>query len=247
MNCLYKGHQNPSNVLKNLIMIFQKSENPSSHERHLLRRSNNPLFQTEQTIVDDDSLMAAQEKDHNEIVQFHEDFRKVINDTVNLKPNVESDVVLELKDRLERLYEQAFRIGDDLTEMKAALKQLLAVIMASVRAGAGNDAQAHQELDQEEAARKTHFELLKSSIVADLLNPDSVIKELHLLPTLLSSSKDELSQIVQIFDEQQLKNIVIEGEKLLKVMLEENHNTPEAIENLVFIQGYIEYLSNSTK
>ena len=97
-------------------MIFQKSENPGSHERHLLRRSNNPLFQTEQIIIDDDSLMAAQEKDHNEIVQFHEDFKVAINDTVNLKPNVESDVILELKERLERLYEQAPRIGDEYLE-----------------------------------------------------------------------------------------------------------------------------------
>lgn len=226
-------------------MIFQKSNNPGSHERHLLRRSNNVLFQSEKMVLDDDTLMAAQEKDHNEIVQFHEGFKIAINDTVNLKPNVESDVVLELKDRLERLYEQAFRIGDDLAEMKGAIKQLLAVIMASIRKGAGNDAQAHQELDQEETAREAHFQLLGLSLVADLLNPESVIKESHLIPTLLSLKKEDLSQVVQIFDKSQLVNIVEEGEELLKVMLEENKDTPAAIENLVFIQGYIEYISNT--
>lgn len=224
-------------------MLFQKSDNPGSHERHLLRRSNNPLFQSRQVVIDDDNLMAAQKADHDEIVQFHTTFNQSLDDTVKLGANVESDVILELKDRLEKLYEKAFRIGDDQTDIKSAIQKLLAVIMASVRQGAGNDAQAHQELDQEEAARQAHFQLLESPLVADLLNPDSVIGEDDLLPTLLSSSKDDLSQVLQLFDKQQLTAIVSNGEELLRALIEDDVNVPEAMENLSFIQGYIEFLS----
>ncbi len=224
-------------------MIFKKSDNPGSHERHLLRRVDNPLFQAAQLELNDDNMMEAQQADHNEIIEFHESFKKALTDTVNLKPNVESDVVLELKDRLEKLYEQAHRIGDDQSDTKGALKQLLGLIMASVRKGAGNDAQAHQELDQEEAAREAHFQLLKSPLVTDLLNPNSVISEDQLIPTLLSSNKEELASVLQIFDETQLAAIIAEGEKLIQNLIDDEQNVPEAIENLAFIQGYIEFLS----
>lgn len=224
-------------------MIFKKSENPGSHERHLLRRNENPLFRQRQTELNDNTMMAAQEKDHNEILAFHEAFKKALTATINLKPNVESDVVLELKEQLEKLYEQASRIGDDQSETKAALKQLLDVIMSSIRKGAGNDAQAHQELDQEETARKAHFELLESALVADILNPDSVISEEDLVPTLLSTTKDELSKVLQLFDQTQLMAIAVSADELITELLKEKHHIPQAIENLVFIQGYIEYVS----
>ena len=224
-------------------MLFQKSENPGSHERHLLRRSDNPLYQSAQTIIDDDTLVEAQKADHNEIVAFHENFNRALDDTIKLDTNVESDVVLELKDRLEKLYEQAFRIGDDQTSIKEAIQKLLAVIMASVRKGAGNDAQAHQELDQEESARQAHFQLLESPLVADFLNPDSVIGENDLVPTLLSANKDELSQVLQLFDEEQLIVIIEKGDMLMRSLIAEEIHAPEAMENLAFIQGYIEFLS----
>ena len=117
--------------------------------------------------------------------------------------------------------------------------------MGAIRQGAGNDMQAHQELDQEEQARKAHFSLLESPLVTDLLNPESVIKENHLIPTLLSSNKEELSQVVQIFDESQLGLIIDGGEKLVRELIEDDQHISNAAENLVFIQGYIEFLSQN--
>lgn len=222
-------------------MIFQKSEFPGSHERHLLRRNNNPLFQEKQTEVDDDSMLAVQKADHEEIISFHEKFNRALDETVALKPNEESDIILALKDRLERLYEQACRIGDDQTDNKDALQKLLSLIMGSIRQGAGNDAQAHSELDQEETARKTHFQLLNINLVADLLNPKSVIEETALVPTLLTSNKDVLSQVLQIFDEQQLVSITAEANALVS-QSSDSHNVKNASEALAFIEGYIKYL-----
>jgi chaperonin cofactor prefoldin len=226
-------------------MIIQKSKFPGSHERHLLRCENNPLFEQQQIELDDDNLLNAQKQDHEEIEQFNRDFNKALQETIQLTASVESDVILELKDRLERLYNQATRIGDQQDDLKVALQKLLALIMSAVRQGAGNDSQAHQELDQEDQARTAHFTLLESALVADLLMPESVIKPQQLIPSLLSSSKDDLALVVQLFDQIQLSNIVEEADNLLRRLITAGHEMSDAMENYAFIQGYIEYLSQN--
>jgi len=223
--------------------ILQPSENPGSHERHLNRKHENPLFGSQQVTRNQENMLEAQENDHQVLLQFHKDFQDAIQRTIDLKPNEESDVILKLKDRLDKLYEQASLIADDQSESKAAIKKLLKVIMAAIRNGAGNDVQAHKELDQEEAAREAHFEMLENRLVADLLDPNSVIHKDELIPTLLSASKEELAGAVQLFDENQLTLIIQEGEDLLNTLGSQQVDISAAAENLAFIQGYIEYLN----
>lgn len=223
-------------------MIIPRSEFPGRYERHLLRRTDNILFQTRSTELSDDSLLQAQKEDHEEIVKFHEDFSQALDETVKLTPSVESDIILALKDRLERLYEQASRLGDKQDEHKQALKKLLLLIMSSIRQGAGNDMQAHQELDQEDQARSAHFQLLESNLVADLLSPDSVIETQDLVATLLNSSKDELSTVLQLFEYQQLIKIMETAGDLLDHLIHANHDMSEAMEKYAFIQSYAQYL-----
>lgn len=224
-------------------MIFQKSERPGSAERHLLRRVDNPLFGQAKSELNDDTLVETQRVDHDDLLAFHAEFKEVLNETLNLQSNVESDVVLALKDRLERTYEHACRVGDDQAETKEAIKKLLMVIMGSIRQGAGNDMQAHQELDQEEQAREAHFALLDSSLVADLLNPETVIEADHLVPTLLSAEKDELATVLQIFDEAQLVLMLKEADDLIEALAAKGVAYESAIENLAFMQGYLGFLA----
>ncbi len=222
-------------------MFFKPSDYPGSYERHLYRKVDNPLF-ADRPELTDDTLEEAQRKDHEAIVQFMTMFQETLEKTVALKGTEESDVVLELKDRLDKLYEQASAVGDDQTKIREAIIKLLQLIMASVRKGAGDDAHAHQELDQEEEARKAHFALLESSIVADLLNPESPIAEDELVPVLLSVDKDELALVVQLFDKDQIKKVIEESAKLVSKLEAEGVDTTIASENAVFIQGYLEFL-----
>ncbi len=222
-------------------MFFKPSDHPGSYERHLYRKVDNPLF-ANQIELNDDTLEEAQRQDHEVIVQFMQVFQETLEKTVALKGTEESDVVLELKDRLDKLYEQASAIGDDQTKIREAIVKLLQLIMTSVRKGAGDDAHAHQELDQEEEARKAHFALLESSIVADLLNPESPIAEDELVPVLLSAKKDDLALVVQIFDEEQIQMVIKESAKLVGALDKQGIDTKQASENAVFIQGYLEYL-----
>lgn len=222
-------------------MIFKRSDNPGSFERHLLRKVDNPLF-AGQTELNDDTLEAVQRKDHDILVQFMQEFQKTLEETVALKGNEESDVVLALKDRLDKLYEQSSAIGDDQTKFRSGIVKLLEVIMASVRKGAGSDAHAHQELDQEEEARRAHFALLESSVVADLLDPTSPIAENELVPVLLSAEKDDLALAVQLFDQEQIGNVIKDCAELIVKLEAQGVDVQTPSENAVFIQGYLEYL-----
>jgi hypothetical protein len=88
--------------------------------------------------------------------------------------------------------------------------------MRSVRANAGADALAAQELDMEEQARRLHFELLSEPLVADLLHPETVIGEEDLLPTLLSETESALGAALQIFDDAQRRELAEHARALLE-------------------------------
>ncbi|SEA94443.1 hypothetical protein SAMN05660964_02907 [Thiothrix caldifontis] len=221
-------------------MIIKPSEHPGSHERHLLRKASNPLFPNAPTL-DDDNLIDAQRLDHEALQTFNTEFRALLEKTTSLTGNVESEVILQLKDRLDRAYETASSIGGNTTAMKGAIRKLLGFMMASVRRGAGNDAHAHLELDQEETAREAHFALLDASLVADLLHPESPIHPDELVPTLLSADKDELQLALQMFDEVQLLAILSQGAALLEQLQGEGVNVSLPQEKLAFIQGYAEF------
>ncbi len=224
-------------------MTFIPSENPGAFERHLIRKHNNPLFEERQTKINSDTLMEVQKKDHDILQQFMVDFKEAMTKAVTFKPNEDSEVILEIKDKLDRLYATAASVADDQTRVRESIKKLLAVIMQSVRQGAGNDAHALQELEQEENARDANFQFLESKLVADILDPESPIDNDDLIPTLLSvEDKDELALATQLFDLEQISFLLVEGEELLNKLDNEGEDVKSAAENFVFIEGYKQYL-----
>lgn len=222
--------------------IFYPSENPGAHERHLIRRSNNVLFGARQTEIDSDSLQESQKKDHDILQQFMSDFRDLMTKAVSLDLKEDSDVILEIKDRLDKMYATSVSVADDQARVQKSIKKLLTVIMHSVRQGAGSDAHALQELDQEEAARKANFAFLESKLVADILDPESPIDNDDLMPTLLSAEKDDLALATQLFDEQQMGFVLSQSEDLLNKLDAEGQDVKQAAENFVFMEGYLTYL-----
>jgi hypothetical protein len=195
------------------------SEMPGRHERYLLRKHNNPLFTESERLLTSDQLNEAQRLDHEELVQFIGDLRKLVGEAVALGPHEQSEVILALKEQLDQYYERACRLADDQTPNKQAIKKLTAVIMQAVWKGAGNDALALQQLEHEEQARRSHYELLESPLVADLLDPESLIKEHELLPLLLSAEQTEFEAAVTLFDPVQLAALCDQGEQLLDSLL----------------------------
>jgi hypothetical protein len=188
-------------------MPVQFSQNPGRHERHYRRRLGNPLFPAAPAAPDDETLLEVQRLDHEELLAFITELRATVQRAVELEPNEESDVILGIKERLDRLYEMSAGLAEDHSGNQAAIRDLVEVIMRNVERGAGADPQALDELAQERIARAAHFELLATPLVADLLHPQSSIAPDELAPTLLSASEAELDAALQLFDVEQLSTL----------------------------------------
>ncbi len=220
------------------------SEMPGRHERQLVRKHDNPLFPESERTLTSDQLNEAQRLDHEELVAYIGELRKLVGEAVALGPHEQSDVILELKERLDKSYETACRLADDQTPNKEAIKKLVSVIMHAVWKGAGSDTLAHQELEQEEEARKTHYELLEQPLVADLLDPDSPISEEDLLPSLLSAEREEFESAVNLFDTTQLGEICKQGDELVQ-QLSQLEDIEEARRRLAELNALYESLQAS--
>jgi hypothetical protein len=210
------------------------SERPGRHERHLLRKYENPLFPEAARHLTQAQLTESQRLDHEELVAYISDLRNLVGEAVALGPHEQSDVILSLKERLDQAYETACRLADDQTPNKEAIKKLVEVIMRSVWKGAGNDSLAHQELEQEEIARQAHYDLLESPLVADLLDPQSQIAEAELLPVLLSAEQADFEAALTLFDPAQLEALLSQAEShpILDVSSEQFEQGSARIEQL---------------
>ncbi len=191
------------------------SELPGRHERHYRRRLDNQLFD-QPAVRDDEALSEAQRLDHEELIAFIDELREVVGRAVSLKDREETDIVLAIKESLERLYETSAGLADDQKGNQQAIRELLAVIMRTVRSNAQGDALAAQELEMEEQARVLHFDLLQEPLVADLLHPQSLIGTDDLVPTLLSETESALNAALSMFDPEQQKELAGNARALLE-------------------------------
>ena len=197
-------------------MSIPFSELPGRHERHYKRRLDNPLFREPATLNDAD-LLNAQRLDHEELLAFITELRATVERALNLKSNEESDVILKLKEDLERLYETSAGLADEQGANQHALSQLLAAVMNTIRSNTTGDSLAEQEMAMEQQARQMHFELLQHALVADLLHPETLIAPDQLVPTLLSSPTEQVKAVMVIFDPEQLAMISQEAQALLSL------------------------------
>ncbi len=193
------------------------SEKPGRHERHFKRKLGNELMPCPlPDEYDKEDLLEAQRLDHEELLQFLTGLRETVQRAVELQPREESQVVLDLKAELEKMYETACGLADEQGGNKSAIRQLIAVIMDKIRQGAGGDALAAQELAQEETARTTHFQLLEYPLIADLLHPQTLVASNELAGVLLTDPDDEVAQALTLFDQAQLQAICDDAGNLLE-------------------------------
>lgn len=185
-------------------MHLSFSERPGPRERQLRRRHGNPLFGAAAD-VDPEQLRQAKLADQAEARDFERAFPALLERALNLPPTAESDQVLALKEDLDKAYEQAAGLAGDQARLMEAINKLIGVIMRAVWKGAGNDSAAHEELRQEEEARRLHQELLEQPLIADLLNPDTPIPADELVATLLSETEPALAAALLLFDPSQLE------------------------------------------
>jgi hypothetical protein len=210
------------------------SNKPGRHERHLLRKLDNPLFPRPVIDPADEEILEAQRLDHDELLAYITELRQLVQQAIELKPNEESQVILDLKAELDKSYEQACTMADEQEGNKQAIHQLINVIMRTIRVNATGDSRAEQELNEEEQARALHFTLLEQPIVPDLLDPDTLISEDELVPCLLSESKEGLDAALELFDEEQRAQLVAQAEQLVEAM---DSPTEDVLTRLAQLRG----------
>ena len=169
---------------------------------------------------EDDSLLEAQRLDHEELLAFLAELRDTVQGAVDLRPNEGSERILEIKEKLDRLFETSAGLAEEHSANQAAICQLLEVIMHNVERGAAGDPQAMEELAQERIARDAHFDLLRSPLVADLLHPQRAIAAEDLEPSLLSADEQDLDAALQLFDREQLGQLYNDARQQLAYIAE---------------------------
>ncbi len=207
-------------------MAPEFSSQPGRYERHMHRKFNNLLFPEQDRKVSQDQVDAARELDDEELQQFTKSYHTILQEIVELVQNVESELVLKLKQRLDQLYEQVCGLGGDRTAEKAGLYKLHQAIDQAIAAGAAGDATAEAQLAQEAQARKIHWQMLQQPMVADLLRTESPISQDDLLPTLLSEEAESFSITMGMFDPEQCRSLLGQAETLLK-----SHEGEPGLEN----------------
>jgi len=192
------------------------SDKPGRRERHLKRKFKNRLFAEDARRVDQDMVNLAREQDDQELLAFSEAFQQVLKTIAELPGNVDSQIILDLKDRIDRLYEQVCGLGGDRTAEREGLARLHGAISQAIREGASTDPQALAKLDEEAQARELHWQLLDTPIVADLLFPDSPINPDELIATLLSQDADAFAVAMSMFDGAQRQVVLAQAKKLME-------------------------------
>ena len=158
---------------------------------------------------------------------------------IDLKPSEESEVILKLKEDLERLYEISAGLADDQKQNQFAIKQLLGIVMGTIITNSSGDPLAEEELQMEAEARSMHFKMLEVPLVADLLHPLSLIDSDELVATLLSEPLDSLEVALQLFDLEQKEQISAQAQALLD-SVDPNKKRKDAWANLQLLKNSLE-------
>lgn len=207
-------------------MTLYFSINTGAWERHLKRKHENPLFGM--PAITQAEVNTAARKDEAEAIKAEQDFRALLEETIGLDAQVDSEAMVKLKARIDHLYTRCAGLKGDHTPFKQALRKLAATITGALRQAAAADPMAHAELDQEDQARQIHYDLHEFPLIADVLRPDSPIAPEDLAPTLLSESAEAVAAALMLFDPDQQVLIVNDAQALLQRLEQAGHVLPEA-------------------
>jgi tRNA-dihydrouridine synthase len=217
-------------------MMLRFSAKPGFWERHMQRKAANPRLFCLASTPQQADVTAAWQRDQQELARFHSDFKQLLEDMAALQGAVDTQVILQLKERIDRLYIHAK--GDANLESQAqALLKLHAVVMTAVIRASANDPLAREEVEQEQAAHAMHLHLLEHPLTAHLLRADSPIAGDELLPTLLSETPAALRAVLGMFDATQLAALCDAARRLLDSIHPHGEDVSRAEERLALMRG----------
>lgn len=221
-------------------MVTKPTRKAGIREQHLLRKQDNPLFDGKQPVTPR-QLAEARLADDLERDSFVENFTALVQRAANLNPSTPSETVLEIKEDLDRSYQQACALPGEQEKFKDAIRKLVKVIMDSVWRGVADDQYAQQQLRDEQFARDMHFQLQEVPLVSALTHPNSPITEDELIPSVLSEPVSDLAMALQVFDENQIEVLYLDAGAFLHHK-DPEHKLADAWARLTFIGSYLRKL-----
>ncbi|MGD8926595.1 MAG: hypothetical protein PVG20_07080 [Thioalkalispiraceae bacterium] len=190
------------------------SSQPGAYERHAQRKYKNPLFPVADQQLLNEEVTRLREKDQQDLRVFLDSFQATVKKAASLAHSVESDVLLDLKEELERLYVTSTSLAGDLDDHRQALVKLIELCMNSLRRGAEGDIDALKKLTEETQARQVYFKLLETPLVADLMRGDEIVSAEELVPTLLSQDEPDLMNALELFEPEHIAIILQQATSL---------------------------------
>lgn len=200
------------------------------------RQYQNPLFEHIGYEINNLDVQEAQRRDERERQHFHNELQKLLEEVANLQARVEAEVVLKLKDRIDALYEQCAGLGGDFSQAKKGLRDLNELIMQAILSSGIESAEMLARLEHEKLARQTHFALLEYPFIAHLLNPNSPIGEMDIVPSLLSENEDSILAAMSLFEEKQQLILCEQARSLLNKLKQQGYDLPQAWQNLALME-----------
>jgi hypothetical protein len=213
------------------------SELPGCRERHLQRRCDNPLFPAQVRKVTQAQVDEARQRDQAEVARFADEFQGLLQRASVFSGRVDTEEVLQLKEDIDRLYEQCVGLAGDHSGEKRALLKLNDVIMASIRTAAAGDGLAAEELERETAARDMHLRLLDYPLVVDLLRSDTPVEREDLVPALLSADAETVPVVMSLFDAEQQAALRAEARALVQALERRGQASRQLLERLTAMEA----------
>ena len=212
---------------------------PGAYERHLQRQYNNPLFPASQQNFLQAEIEQARQRDQQDLQAFMEAFQETVKQAADLTGSVDSEVVLDLKEKLERLYVTSCGLAGDLGSHQDALMKLIRICMQTIRKGAADDVIALRKLDEEEQARTVYFAMLETPLVAELMRGDEIIQAEELVPTVLSLETRHLTTVLQLFEPEYLQQLVSLSREFVQSLSENVRQTSGAEQKLALMESIL--------
>jgi hypothetical protein len=196
------------------------SENPGCFEKHLQRKSDNPLFYPENKRITQTLVDSAREKDiadRNELhTQFQDFLKRPIYTTVNEN--------IEHRKLIDDLIKRAFENGGDCLSILPALHDLREKNINDLKNAFLHDDDMSQiikdanENHSENVAEKYHNEFC-----LQVIRPDTPIKPSELIPSVLSEDIETMKAFFRVLpDQESLAHFKKHGLTIIRKLIKKN-------------------------
>lgn len=100
---------------------FRFGEPMGSHEAHLMRRADNPLFPLNRRVVSREEVIAAQTEDRRELEEISGKLNTILDRATSLPATTDWDVLNRLREEIDALYARAVQAGESGAQIAADL------------------------------------------------------------------------------------------------------------------------------